>query len=636
MDFFNAQTRARRNSRWLVLWFALAVCLIILAVYLGVLLLFGPQAHFSGMGVTAITDPESRVTGRLARQAALDWAGLLNWKYLAWTALLVGGAIAGASFWKIFQISRKGGSLIAVELGGRPLARETTVIEERRLLNVVEEMSIAAGIPAPEVFVLDKEEGLNAFAAGMRPTDSVIAVTRGLLGHCDRDQLQGVVGHEIGHIVSGDARLNLRLIGVLFGILFLTSIGRGLLRSRSRGGGKSQGAAALLGVVLVAVGSIGLFFGKIIKAAISREREYLADAFSVQFTRNPDGLAGALRMMGGFGARVEHPKAEEASHLFFGEGLRRFSLFSGLFATHPPIEARIARIENTTLAKVQKSAKPAARAAAAAKSPVGGGLLDIGLDAPEPLVYAQAFLAGLPAEAGRDVHTPKGALAAIYALLFAQAGAPEIQEKQRAIIAAAHDSALAQNVRDCAAWLMARGPRSRLPLLDLALPVLRGLADPEKRRCLACANALVRADGRLSLSELALAHILKNALGPPRAPRGLRMERLATDVACLLALLIHAGEMDDAAARAAYREALALTPFGDAPFPEKSALRPETIDLALDHIAQAAPRFRQNFLAACDVAARHDGKITVAESELLRAFAQSLDCPAPPLLPDAA
>ncbi|MDR0735666.1 MAG: M48 family metallopeptidase [Zoogloeaceae bacterium] len=633
MDFFNAQTKARRNSRWLVLWFALAVCAIILIIYLGAVLLLGPQAHYVEAGVTTIIDPEARMSG----MGNFTWARFLNWEYLGWTVLSVGGTIAGASFWKIFQISRVGGALIASELGGRLLARETTVAEERRLLNVVDEMSIAAGIPSPKVFVLDEEESLNAFAAGMRPTDSVIAVTRGLLERCDRDQLQGVISHEIGHIVSGDTRLNLRLIGVLFGILFLTSIGRGILRGSRRGSNSnSRGTVLLLGVILVVVGSIGVFFGKIIKAAISREREYLADAFSVQFTRNPDGLAGALRMMGGFGTRIEHPRAEEASHLFFGESARRFSLFSGLFATHPPLAARIARIENIALQEVQKSAPPAAAARAAAAGGGDLGFLNIGLDAPAQLVYAQAFLADLPSDAGRDVHTPEGALAAIYALLYVLTDAPEIRQKQLAIITSAYDSALARNVCDCAVWLAAHGPRSRLPLLDLALPVLGGFAEPEKQRCLKCANALVRVDGRLSPSELALAHLLKSALGFPRARRGLRLESLAADVSCLLALLTCAGNPDDVAARAAYRHAITQTPFGDTPFPGKSMLRPEAIDGALDHLAQSAPRFRQKFLAACVAAVRHDGKITVAESELLRAFAQSLDCPAPPLLPDAA
>ncbi|MDR1647675.1 MAG: M48 family metallopeptidase [Zoogloeaceae bacterium] len=641
MDFFNAQIKARRNTRWLVLWFALAVCVIILVIYLGVILLVVPQAHFSGIGVTAMGTRMEDMAYKVAQTDFTSWARFLNWEYLIWTTLLVGGTIAGASLWKIFQLSRMGGALIASELGGRLLARATTVAAERRLLNVVDEMSIAAGIPTPKVFVLDAEKSLNAFAAGTGPTNNVVAVTSGLLNRCDRDQLQGVIGHEIGHIVSGDARLNLRLFGVLFGILFLTSIGRALLRGKSRGrsSSKAQGVAILLGMILVVVGSIGVFFGKIIKAAISREREYLADAFSVQFTRNPNGLAGALRMMGGFGTRLEHPRAEEASHLFFGEGVRRFPLFSGLFATHPPIEKRIARIENIPLAKVRESAVRAARAAkGAAEQPGGSGsnFLDIGLDAPAQLAYAQAFIADLPTEPGTDVHTPKGALAAVYALLFAETEAAETQKKQLAIITATYDSTLAKNVCDCAAWLTQRGPRSRLPLLDLALPVLGGFTDEEKRRCMQCANALVRADGRISLLELAQVHILKSALGLPRKRHGLQMERLATDVSCLLALLAHAGNPnDDAAVQTAYLHALKLTSFADVPFPERSKLSPETIDRALDRIAQAMPRFRQRFLSACVAAVQHDGKITLAESELLRAFTQSLDCPAPPLLPDA-
>ncbi|MDR2366477.1 MAG: M48 family metallopeptidase [Zoogloeaceae bacterium] len=631
MDFFGAQTRARRNSRWLVLWFALAVCAIILIIHLGVVLLIGPQTAFTAMGVMTVTHP-GVVPAHVPRMTPF-WSAFFDWERLGWTALLVGGVIAVASLWKIVQISRKGGAFIAFELGGRLVARETSLAEERRLLNVVDEMSIAAGIPVPQVFVLDEEKGMNAFAAGMTPSDSVIAVTRGLLERCDRDRLQGVIGHEIGHIVSGDSRLNLRLIGVLHGILALTLIGRILLRIRD--GGKERAVVFLLGLLLVLVGSIGVFFGKIIKAAISREREYLADAFSVQFTRNPDGLAGALRLMGGFGTRIEHPRAEEASHLFFGDGSRRIPLLARLFATHPPMEKRISRIENIPLAQVQKSAKSAAGVTGAASSAVMGevDLLGLDLSGPAQIAYAQGFLASLPAESGWDAHRPGGALAVIYALLFSEA--PEIRQKQLAILTERHGAAMAENVRDCAAWLTAHGARSRLPLLDLAIPALAALSAPDKQVCMQCANALIRADGRLSPSELALAHILKSALGLPRARHVLRTEKLAADISCLLALLAKAGNPDDAAARAAYQHAMERAPFGgDTPFPESGALKAEAIDAALDRIAQAVPRFRQRFLAACVAAVRHDGKITVAESELLRAFAQSLDCPAPPLLPD--
>ncbi|GHU10101.1 hypothetical protein FACS1894185_0670 [Betaproteobacteria bacterium] len=299
MDFFGEQTRARRKSRWLIFWFALAVLCIVLAVHFITVIALNLAPLFSGQIDTPI-----------------QWR-VWETEFFLWTFLLVGGAIGLTSLYKIHQLGKQGGAFIATELGGRYIPRETADADERRLLNVVDEMSIAAGIPAPQVFLLDDEADLNAFAAGATPANSVVAVTRGLLDRLKRDQLQGVIGHEISHLVNGDARLNMRLIGVLHGILFLTLIGY-----------------------------IGVFFGRLIKASVSRQREYLADASAVQFTRNPEGISGALRQLAGFGSKIRHPNAEEASHLFFGNGTGASFWLDKLLATHPLIEHCIARIEN--------------------------------------------------------------------------------------------------------------------------------------------------------------------------------------------------------------------------------------------------------------------------------------------------
>jgi Zn-dependent protease with chaperone function len=343
MDFFGEQARARRKSRWLIFWFALAVLGIVAVVYLAITLMFGwtpePERKVSLVARFITHEPKN------------DVLTLWNSSRFLWTLLLVGGSITSASLYKTFQIARKGGAFVAIKLGGRPVLRETNDPLEKRLINVVDEMSIAAGIPAPQVFLLEKESGLNSFAAGTTPTNSVVAVTRGLLAHLDRDALQGVIAHEIGHITSNDACLNLRLVGALHGILFLTVVGRFLLEIA---GGASDGGiiflffsifCGLFGVLLISVGYIGVFFGRLIQTAVSREREYLADASSVQYTRNPDGLVTALRQLAEFGSKIRHPNAEAASHLFFGASGRTIPFFSALYAIHPPIEKRIARLK---------------------------------------------------------------------------------------------------------------------------------------------------------------------------------------------------------------------------------------------------------------------------------------------------
>ncbi|MDR1888323.1 MAG: M48 family metallopeptidase [Zoogloeaceae bacterium] len=604
MDFFGEQTRARRKTRWLIFWFLLAVAGIIAAIYCAVTLVF--MQHF--------------------------WS---TTRFL-WTFLIVGGGIAAASLYKIAQISRKGGAFVAIELGGRPVWRDSNDPLERRLVNVIDEMSIASGIPAPQAFILNEESGLNAFAAGMTVNDSVIAVTRGLLEHMNRDQLQGVIGHEISHIVNGDTRLNLWLIGILHGIFCLTLAGRSI---SSRSQGKNISFIILLDVLLFIIGSIGLFFGRLIQSAVSREREYLADASAVQFTRNPDGLADALRQLGGFGSDIQHPNAAAASHLFFGEGKKGlFSFVPSLFATHPPIEKRIARIDkNFNPARVSRR-QPASGAALSDRVPAAIGFSNIAY-APEAaeiaahIEYARNFLAGISPPVREATHQPEGAAATVYALLLSSRA--EIRQQQIDHITQTHRPETAETALACARWLADNGPQSRLPLLDLALPTLRDTSADERRRVLECVEALVQADGRLSASEFALRCLLTRVLAPRPPSVSLRLERLDDDMAILLGLLSSAGNSDEADIHAAFQHAATLAP-AQKPlsFPEKAKLRPKAIEAALEHLAHAAPHFREKLLNACVAAVAHDGKITVAESELVRAFAQSLDCPAPPVLPD--
>jgi Zn-dependent protease with chaperone function len=320
MDFFKHQERARKQTTLLVVYFVAAIVGIIAAVYLASVLIF----YFTQPGRPGAPPPELAF----------------------WNPRLLGYAVLGTlvvvllgSLYKT-AVLRRGGSAVAETLGGRLLDARTRDPEERKLMNVVEEMAIASGTPVPKVYVMDHEPGINAFAAGHRPDDAAVAITRGGMHLLDRDELQAVIGHEFSHIHNGDMRLNLRIMGVLFGILCLAIIGRVLLYSR---GGRGRNPLMFLGVALVGIGAIGVFFGRLIQAALSRQRELLADASAVQFTRNPAALSSALQKIGGVGSQLESAHAGEASHMYFENGIGK-PLF-GLLATHPPLEQRIRAID---------------------------------------------------------------------------------------------------------------------------------------------------------------------------------------------------------------------------------------------------------------------------------------------------
>ena len=333
-DFFQRQDHARRQTARLLVMFALSVAAIILAIYLVAVL------------GTAGVQQDHRY-GAHAHPAAQP--SLWNPVLFAWVTLGTLLVVGFGSLYKIAELSA-GGEQIALMLGGRAINPQTTDLAERRLLNVVEEMALASGIPVPPVYVLDHEPGINAFAAGHQPGDAVVAVSAGCLQYLTREELQGVMGHEFSHILNGDMRLNLRLIGIVYGILVLAILGYYVMRIAgvSSGDSKREGGAAgffLLGLALLIFGYLGVFFGNLIKSAISRQREFLADASSVQFTRNPGGIAGALKKIGGLadGSRIRDGHASEISHMFFGDAFA--GSFFNLFATHPPLEERIRALE---------------------------------------------------------------------------------------------------------------------------------------------------------------------------------------------------------------------------------------------------------------------------------------------------
>jgi Zn-dependent protease with chaperone function len=621
MDFFSAQDEARKNTKWLVLLFALAVASIIILLYVALVLL------------TSWSD-----TARIA--APIQW-----WQpHLFY---IVAGATSGVillgSLYKTLLLARGGGAAVAESLGGRLVSRGTGDALERRLLNVVDEMAIAAGIPVPRVYILDEESSINAFAAGYDVQNAVVAVTRGCLEQLSRDELQGVVGHEFSHIFNGDMRINLRLIGILHGILLLAIAGRVVLRGGGRGRSRNAGAVVAAGLALLVVGYAGLFFGRAIKAAVSRQREYLADASAVQFTRNPSGLAGALKKIGGFTDQViRHPNAEEASHMFFDTGVVQHL---DLLATHPPLELRIKRLEPMFEAlKAGRGTVPEGAAGEALMGLAAGGAMrvspggvsrSVGNSDERHLGYAHALLAGLPGPILDAVHEPRRAHTVVYALLAASLENPSSQLPQLLQQESGEDIALVAGHLGALASL---DRAARLPLIELAIPAI-GESDGNRaaillRNC----RALIDADRRVTVFEFAVMSLLEHALGIGEEQGGRQHDTSLAGIreACdlVLSLLAHAGHRDQrqaALAFAAARENLALEGEGELLPRTKIALPP--FAAALASLNRLKYRFKARLIESCVIAIAADGKVTLTEAELLRAIGARLDCPIPPMLP---
>ena len=452
MDFFERQDQARRNTKLLVVYFVLGVATLIVAVYAAALGIFtGLSSHHR--------------TGYGEEVQLVLWNPQLFLVAAGGTLAVI---VLGSGF-KTLELAQ-GGSTVATMLGGRLVAPTTTDPDERKLRNVVEEMAIAAGVPVPQVYLLPGEQGINAFAAGHSTSDAVVAVTAGAVRMLTRDELQGVIGHEFSHILNGDMRLNLRLMGIIFGILCLTVIGRVLLYTRSRSD-KDKNPLPLLGLALIVIGWIGMAFGRLIQAAVSRQREFLADASSVQFTRNPAGLAGALKKIGGLdlGSKLQAAHAEEASHMFFGNGMGES--FFHLMDTHPPLAERIRAIDpafdgSFPPVSIAAEERAAPRVAPAQRSPLPfpfpgmprgqGGLAGLappiiaaqtvmastGSPTPAHLRYAEGLRVSIPANLQTAAQEGLGASTVIYALLLSDD--ETVRRKQLEELASATSPAVCQ------------------------------------------------------------------------------------------------------------------------------------------------------------------------------------------------
>ena len=649
-DFFARQDTARRNTTRLVVLFVLAVLAIMVSIDL---LLAATMGYASGGPASGPRDYWTIATD----------PGLVG---LAVIGTLV--VVGGGSLFKIAQL-RGGGKVIAEELGGRLLHSDTSDPTEQQLLNVVQEMAIAAGTATPPVYLLDQEQGINAFAAGFTPSDAVIGVTRGTAERLTRDELQGVVAHEFSHILNGDMRLNIRLIGILHGILIIGLLGYFILRASMFSGyrrrsSRDQGGSAMaflaLGAGLAAVGFFGTFFGNLIKAAVSRQREFLADASAVQFTRHPDGIAGALKKIGGFsaGSSVQSPNAPEASHMFFG---RATSGFSGMFSTHPPLEQRIRRIDPSwdgmlpeDVERAQAPPRPvAARGDMAGVSAMAGdeggwhtaggahaatahAVESVGQPSEAHIRYAAQLLESLPKALVSAAHEPYGARAVVYTLLLDRETGP--RQVQLAHLAEAADPGVYQETLRLAPLVAALDVRARLPLVEIALPALRELTLAQEQVFRQNVVALVQADNQIDLFEWSLHRILLHDLDAHRgkarpsavAPRALPSAQAACEL--LLSMLAYAGRRDAEGARHAFEQGRQSLQMPHARLRPGADLRLDALDAALATLEKAAPQAKRRILQAAVTAIVADRTVTAAEAELLRAISASLGAPMPPLL----
>lgn len=651
--FFQHQEKARKHTAKLIFLFCLAIVALVLGATLLTALFFGVIGGASSAPYTAST--------------AMN-APTMDVKTVSLITLIVLIVVGGGTLFKLLQLS-KGGSAVAEMLGGTLITHNTRSPQERQLLNIVEEMSIASGVPVPPVYVMRNEPGINAFAAGFKPKDAVIGVTQGCMDLLNRDEMQGVIGHEFSHILNGDMRINIRLMGILHGIMIIGLIGyhviyyfrfASMARSRQQNGGAQIGIFAFaFGLIVIGYG--GVFFGNLIKAAVSRQREFLADASAVQFTRNPDGIASALDKIAShaYGAQMQNPNAKEASHMFFGSTVTGF--LSGLFATHPPIHERIKRIhpgwkrnERTSSHSTSHTAVNSAQTMGAsgfaggvhtAPTPSSAGLDDIaeatlsrvGTPNPDDVDNAVNIITATPSIWHQYAHSPIGARAVIYTLLLNDAGSDALSQQRIHI-----NNLDAEATVFCDALINTpiKDDAQRLPIIDITLPHLADMKANFYPDFLELLTALIGADNKIDLFEWSLYAIIENYLKPKFEPKTSlfrqsakykQLESVSSQCNIVFSLLSIAGNKDETERDRAFTSAVSYSQLQGIERLGKQDLSIDKLSKALSDLSKLYPLVKPKLLKACVACIASDGVVTATESELLRAIGDTLDCPLPPV-----
>ena len=664
MDFFERQRQAKKKTGVLVFLFCVAVLLISLLNFL----------------IIAVTIP---LAGGDWNKGDFDFSTFLDPMLALWVVLGTFVVISLAGLYRKSQLS--GGSSIASMMGGRLVNMASTDADEQKLMNVVEEMAIASSVPMPEVYVMDGEKGINAFAAGYTVDDAVIGVTDGCMRRLHRDELQGVIAHEFSHILNQDMRLNFRLIAVVFGFLVLSQLGRLMLeiganssgrRSRSRDNEGGSIHLVVIGVGLMASGGLGILMGNLLKSAVSRQREYLADSAAVQFTRNPEGLSGALKKIGALstGSRLLTPHADEASHMFFGNGMRA-SWFS-ITATHPPLLERIQLLEPSfdgdfSDVQFEERHSPSVKADASSREnqagipipgvgdalgqalpPVIMGLAaagqarvasddavtdSIGNPTQQHIDFAAALLQSLPKPVREAAREPHDACALMFALLLdPKDGA--VQKKQLAQVEDLFGETMAKATLKLSGEVAQLDPRAKLPVADLAIGALRRLAREQFDYFTHLLESLAAADEQIDLFEFSLSKLVIRHLEPHFSKQRRKtaqlysLKRVGHECSVMISALACTAGSDDETIRKAQQTGAAR--LADAtevtPLPAAECGLNE-LDQALVILAGASPNLKRQLIQAAAATVSADGYLQIQEAELLRAVADSLDCPMPPL-----
>jgi Zn-dependent protease with chaperone function len=650
MDFFQQQDIARRNSRVLVLLFLAAVLLLIVLTNAAVAaFLFFSQDYniYSG-----------------SREGFAGFLSYFTWTRFGTIGLAVTATVALVVLLKWIQLST-GGKVVAESMGGTRLLPQTRNPAERRCLNIVEEMALAANMPVPPVYVLNDERGINAFAAGITPADAVVAVTRGSIEQLKRHELQGVIAHEFSHILNGDMRLNIRLAAMLKGITFIGDVGHILLRSSNRtrtGASHSKGgqdsALPLLGLALWLLGWLGGLAAGFIKAAISRQKEYLADAGAVQYTRSADGIGDALKVIGGYipGTLVHAARAAEMSHIFFGQ--IEHHLWQ-VFATHPPLQSRIRRVDPSWDGRyierkprhygsepgesgsgevgVGRAAVVAAALAAteAARQAPPGQASETAEDAdfgpgPEELEANTAEREAIPVVFVRHSQEPLGAQALVTCILLSNEDG--VRREQMTLLQDAGIRGLAELANTLFPGVYELGAPSRLPLLEMCLPALKAMSAPQYRRFKNAMLALIRADRRTELHEWCLFQLLRHYLDPefsqvrPSRSRHSKLQKVALQVRVVLTVLAREGSGDT---EAVFRNAADELGFTTMAIMEPEQATVAAFSQAVNELADCYPLLKPRLLKAMATAAGSDGQLSPAEREIIASMAAVMDCPVP-------
>jgi len=652
VDFYSRQAAARGQSRWLVFSFIVALLAVALALDFVLFTFIASRNSYYGFN-------------------ALGYAAA-NPGEVVFCTLAVMGVLGIASLYKSMEL-RGGGGVVARSLGGVLVTADTTDFKRKRLLNVIEEMAIASGVPMPEVYVLEQEPGINAFAAGHTPANAAVTVTQGALDRLSRDELQGVIGHEFSHILNGDMRLNIQLMGWVFGLFVIGLIGRLILQFSPRGSDRRDSNAAFLalGFAIMVLGYVGLLAGRILQAAVSRQRERLADASGVQFTRNPQGLKGALVKIAALpdGSALVAADAEQAAHMFFAEGLSR------VFATHPPILERIRELDphfdmreleraaaepdqQPSAAEVAGLAAAQAPSAAARSQFAGGGGLggfgqisrsgagvgiaqaaravaQVGQPDTAHIEHAQAVRLALPPGARELTESPGGAQALVVALLIS--ADPAVRERQLESLAKSANAATVEVIQRVIPIAQALNPMLRLPILQRAFPALRRSTVPQRKALVKLVNDLIHADARVDVFEFCLAMLLETLLNDELSasrPHGkLTLEDEAGEISLLFATLAQIGAQDEQAARAAYEVGIStVLPMRRPPFVAAPDWQ-QKLSAAFPRLGQLHPFAKKAVIEGLVKTVANDEMLMDEEAELLRTVCAVLHCPLPPMLP---